>query len=302
MSGRGRAWYELSPERRFYRSAQSQTTEAGISVGLLGNLYVSVGEDSGAGVVVRLWHHPLIVWIWVGGFAHGAGRGGVAQRPAPARRGARRGVAPTPAPPGARRMKRLLFLAPVLLFAGCWRRLRGPGARSVDAAVDADRQAGAGVRPAAGCAPGAAAWPDRGSEGEPVLLNVFASWCVPCRVEHPVLMRLPARACRSTASTGRTSRRRRAPPGSTEFGDPYRAHRQRPCRPRRHRLRRHRACPRPSSSMPRAGSATAMSARLARRTGKRRSAADGQAEGRSHEARAAAWPRRCWRWPGRRSR
>ncbi|MFZ5609237.1 MAG: DsbE family thiol:disulfide interchange protein [Pseudomonadota bacterium] len=23
--------------------------------------------------------------------------------------------------------------------------------------------------------------------GEPVLLNIFASWCVPCRVEHPVL-------------------------------------------------------------------------------------------------------------------
>ncbi len=26
--------------------------------------------------------------------------------------------------------------------------------------------------------------------GEPVMLNVFASWCVACRVEHPMLMRL----------------------------------------------------------------------------------------------------------------
>lgn len=26
--------------------------------------------------------------------------------------------------------------------------------------------------------------------GEPVLLNVFASWCLPCRVEHPVLTEL----------------------------------------------------------------------------------------------------------------
>lgn len=26
--------------------------------------------------------------------------------------------------------------------------------------------------------------------GEPVLVNVFASWCVPCRIEHPVLDRL----------------------------------------------------------------------------------------------------------------
>ena len=60
--------YSLRSERRFYPSAQSQTTEAGIRVGLLGNLYVSVGEESAQGVVVRLWHHPLIVWIWIGGF------------------------------------------------------------------------------------------------------------------------------------------------------------------------------------------------------------------------------------------
>jgi len=26
--------------------------------------------------------------------------------------------------------------------------------------------------------------------GEPVLVNVFASWCVPCRVEHPIINRL----------------------------------------------------------------------------------------------------------------
>lgn len=29
-------------------------------------------------------------------------------------------------------------------------------------------------------------------KGEPALLNVFASWCVACRVEHPTLMRLKA--------------------------------------------------------------------------------------------------------------
>jgi len=72
VSGQG-APYALVSERRFYPSAQSQTTEAGIRVGLRGNLYVSVGEETAAGVVVRLWNHPLIVWIWIGGFTMALG-------------------------------------------------------------------------------------------------------------------------------------------------------------------------------------------------------------------------------------
>ena len=63
----------LSSEKRFYASAQTQTTEAGIRVTPLGNLYVSVGEESPQGVVVRLWDHPLIVWIWIGGFVMALG-------------------------------------------------------------------------------------------------------------------------------------------------------------------------------------------------------------------------------------
>lgn len=29
-----------------------------------------------------------------------------------------------------------------------------------------------------------------GLKGQPVVINFFASWCVPCRIEHPLLMRL----------------------------------------------------------------------------------------------------------------
>ena len=29
-----------------------------------------------------------------------------------------------------------------------------------------------------------------GLKGQVVLVNFFASWCVPCRIEHPLLMRL----------------------------------------------------------------------------------------------------------------
>ncbi|HEY0435908.1 MAG TPA: cytochrome c-type biogenesis CcmF C-terminal domain-containing protein, partial [Phenylobacterium sp.] len=58
--------YQMTGERRAY--ATSQTTEAAIHVTPLGNLYVSVGDEQGGGVVVRLWSHPLILWIWTGGF------------------------------------------------------------------------------------------------------------------------------------------------------------------------------------------------------------------------------------------
>ena len=57
----------LTSEQRFYPSSQDQTTEAGIGGTILGNLYVSVGERDPAGaVVVRMWHHPFVGWIWGG--------------------------------------------------------------------------------------------------------------------------------------------------------------------------------------------------------------------------------------------
>jgi cytochrome c-type biogenesis protein CcmF len=93
--------YSLVAERRAY--ASSQTTEAAIHVSPLGNLYVSAGDEADGGIVVRLWDHPFIVWIWTGGFVMALGglvslsdrrlRLGVAARaPAPAAR-----MAPAPA-------------------------------------------------------------------------------------------------------------------------------------------------------------------------------------------------------------
>ena len=57
--------------------------------------------------------------------------------------------------------------------------------------------------------------------GAPTIVNVFASWCVPCHEEHPVLMELASSpAFASTASTTRTT------PASARrflgrFGNPF---------------------------------------------------------------------------------
>ncbi len=58
----------LISERRFYPVSQTHTTVAGIGFGPLGDVYISVGDaEPGGGLVVRLWDHPLVGWIWAGG-------------------------------------------------------------------------------------------------------------------------------------------------------------------------------------------------------------------------------------------
>ena len=58
--------------------------------------------------------------------------------------------------------------------------------------------------------------------GKVWVLNVWASWCVACRDEHPLLVELRARSgsCRSTASTTRTSATTRKA-WLARFGNPY---------------------------------------------------------------------------------
>ncbi len=59
----------LVSERRLFPASQTTTTQAGIGTGFLGNVYISIGEQSAdGGLVVRMWDHPLVDWIWAGGF------------------------------------------------------------------------------------------------------------------------------------------------------------------------------------------------------------------------------------------
>lgn len=92
-------------------------------------------------------------------------------------------------------MRRLMFALPVLAFLAvaavlAWGLGRDPSVLP-SALVDKPLPAFATADPRA---PGVAGrgLSDRDFGGRPMLLNVFGSWCVGCRIEHPLLMKLAA--------------------------------------------------------------------------------------------------------------
>ena len=66
---------EVTSERRIYPVSGTPTTEAGIRTYGLSQMYVQFGERFGSdGRVVRLWHKPFVLLIWLGTlFMAGAG-------------------------------------------------------------------------------------------------------------------------------------------------------------------------------------------------------------------------------------
>ncbi len=58
----------LKPEKRFYNSGKQVTTEAAIFSGLLGDLYIALGEvhDNKKQWTTRIWFNPFTIWIWIG--------------------------------------------------------------------------------------------------------------------------------------------------------------------------------------------------------------------------------------------
>jgi cytochrome c biogenesis protein CcmG/thiol:disulfide interchange protein DsbE len=60
-------------------------------------------------------------------------------------------------------------------------------------------------------------------KGQPVLINFFASWCLPCREEHPLLMRLAGQEHVPLYGIDYKDKPEAARSLLQEFGDPYRA-------------------------------------------------------------------------------
>ncbi len=67
VSRDGRPVRTLRPEKRVYNAQEMPMTEAAIASGVLGDLYVSLGDPVGDGAwTLRVYHKPFVTWIWGG--------------------------------------------------------------------------------------------------------------------------------------------------------------------------------------------------------------------------------------------
>ncbi|MGU5766535.1 heme lyase NrfEFG subunit NrfE [Aeromonas allosaccharophila] len=70
----GKEVARLTPERRHYSVRTMNMNEPGIAWGMLGDLYVVLGEKMGPDAyAMRLHYKPLVRWIWLGGLLMMAG-------------------------------------------------------------------------------------------------------------------------------------------------------------------------------------------------------------------------------------
>jgi cytochrome c biogenesis protein CcmG, thiol:disulfide interchange protein DsbE len=116
--------------------------------------------------------------------------------------------------------KRLLYLLPALLFlalaAAFWRGI-GRDPSMLPSALLGKPVPSFALPPLLAEKPGLAT---ADLKGGPVLVNVFASWCVPCRAEHPLLMRLASKGV-PLYGIDYKDKRDDARQWLGELGDPY---------------------------------------------------------------------------------
>ncbi len=56
----------LNPEKRIYNFGKQVTTEAAIFSTLLGDIYISIGDNNSGLWTTRIWFNPYTIWIWLG--------------------------------------------------------------------------------------------------------------------------------------------------------------------------------------------------------------------------------------------
>ena len=253
---RGGAPYRRSTRReRFFPVERMPTTEAGIDTNLLARPLrrprrpggdggwpsgsTTTRSSSGSGAAPRSWRWAALVSL-----TDRRLRVGAPARPRPAR-----GRQPREPDRGARDSLSRRGAGGACSSSRCAAVLRGGG---VFLALGLTRDPGALPsalvgKPAPEFSLPPLAGPDEpGSPRRPrrraMLVNVFASWCVPCRIEHPLLMRLAEQGV-TVQGINYKDKPEDAEAGSAELGDPYQRIGRRPGRQGRASTGASTACP-----------------------------------------------------------
>ena len=185
----GRAVAGLFPEKRVYPVSGTPTTEAAIPHHLaFRSLRVLGDADGEGGWSTRIYHNPLVPWIWLGAVTMALG-GALSLSDRRHRVGAPRRVREA-----AAGMRPLAYILPVAGFAVVAALLAfGPRQRPGGAAKRVDGQPGAGLRALPALDERTRGLSDGDLKpGEVSVVNLFASWCLPCRAEHPFLVEIAA--------------------------------------------------------------------------------------------------------------
>ena len=237
----GRYITELQPERRIFTNPPQPLSTVAIHTNLISDLYVVLGDPAeNGGFVIRILHNPLVPLLFFGAVLMVLGgmvsltdrrhRIGAPLRRIESAFGRRRNDAGqskvSHCPASTRNLVRWGYRIPLIAFVMLtgfliYRLYLVEEGFTPDLipSVLIDRAAPAFDLPP--LLPGMAGLKAGDFKGKVTLVNFFASWCAPCRVEHPMLPMI-AKAGITLVGIDYKDRSEDAKAWLAELGDPYR--------------------------------------------------------------------------------